>query len=109
MNYVDEQSGERCRKRHKFSRPHLSRKTSAEDNLTDMVKAALTWSDPKMSYLAYKMKSPSKRSKFDKDGEDQMNEYIDSDAEKRTSMPFSYDEQSDCTDGDCTSDDDDSD
>lgn len=53
MNFVDEQAGETSHQRHKFSRLHFARKTSAEDNLTDMMKEALTWSDPKLSYLSY--------------------------------------------------------
>lgn len=50
MNFVDEQAGERCHKRYKYIRPHLARKTSPENNLTDMMLNSLTWSDPKMSY-----------------------------------------------------------
>ncbi|XP_062550922.1 uncharacterized protein LOC134215829 [Armigeres subalbatus] len=49
LSFLDEQAGERCHKRYKFIRPHLSRKTSPETNLEDMMKASLTWSDPKMS------------------------------------------------------------
>lgn len=55
MNFVDEQAGERCHRRYKYARPHLARKTSAQDNLTDMLKHSLTWSDPKMSFLEYKL------------------------------------------------------
>lgn len=78
MNFVDEQSGERCHKRHKFSRPHLSRKTSAEDNLMDMMREALTWSDPKMSYLAYR----SYRAKIEKKCDIEMIEYFDQEKEE---------------------------
>lgn len=49
MNFVDEQSGERCHKVYKFIRPHLARKTSPEENLTDMMTEALTRSDPKLA------------------------------------------------------------
>lgn len=49
MNFVDEQAGERCRKKYKFSRTHLSRKSSAEDQMTDMMRSALAWSDMKMA------------------------------------------------------------
>ncbi|XP_065089025.1 uncharacterized protein LOC135710388 [Ochlerotatus camptorhynchus] len=49
MNFVDEQSGERCHKVYKFIRPHLARKTSPEENLTDMMTETLTRSDPKLA------------------------------------------------------------
>ncbi|XP_065079189.1 uncharacterized protein LOC135702117 [Ochlerotatus camptorhynchus] len=51
MNFVDEQAGERCHKRYKFTRPHLARKTSPEDSINDMMKTALAWSDVKFAHL----------------------------------------------------------
>lgn len=81
MNFVDEQAGERSHKRHKFSRPHLSRKSSAEDNLTDMMRAALAWSDPKMSYLEFMASSKRKQRRNDEKFEAQIAEYIDSEAD----------------------------
>lgn len=56
LNFIDEQSGERSHKRYKYSRPHLARKTSPEDNLTDMMRVSLAWSDPKLSDLEYRSK-----------------------------------------------------
>lgn len=64
MNFVDEQAGERCHKRYKYARPHLARKTSGKDNLTDLLRHSLTWSDPKMSYLEYKLQ-PKSRAEHD--------------------------------------------
>lgn len=63
MNFVDEQSGERLHKRHKFVRRQLSRKTSPESNLADMMVDALTWSDPKLSYHAHHIRSQCTESK----------------------------------------------
>lgn len=77
MNFVDEQSGERCHKRHKFSRPHLSRKTSAVDNLEDMVRAALCWSDPKMAYLTYQSSCRRNHKPIDEEFESEMAEFFD--------------------------------
>lgn len=54
MNFVDEQAGERMHKRHKFSRPNLARKTTPEDNMYDIMVAALAWSDIKISYTTFK-------------------------------------------------------
>lgn len=47
LSFADEQAGERCHKRSKYGRTYLSRKTSPENNLEDMMRLSLTWSDPK--------------------------------------------------------------
>lgn len=99
MNHVDEQSGERCHKRHKFARPHLSRKTSANDNLVDMMKAALAWSDTKMSYLEYQKSSHPKSWKIDETFEAEMEQYFDLEGEESREI-FSQD----LTCDDCHSD-----
>lgn len=75
MNFVDEQSGERCHKIYKFVRPHLARQTSPEDNLYDLMKAALARSDPKIACLAVKNAYDGKRTRKDDDFERKMNEY----------------------------------
>lgn len=66
LNFIDEQSGERSHKRYKYSRPHLARKTSSEDNLTDMMRVSLAWSDPKLSDLEFRSK-PHKAGESDSD------------------------------------------
>lgn len=76
LNFVDEQSGEKSHKRYKYSRPHLSRKNSAEDNLSDMMSCALAWSDPKMSYLSIKKCKRSKQRIGDDIFETKMQEYF---------------------------------
>ena len=47
---MDEQAGERCHKLYKKARTQLARKSTPEENITDMMKMSLAWSDPKMSY-----------------------------------------------------------
>lgn len=59
LSFIDEQSGERCHKRYKHARLHLARKTSPEDNLTDMMRMSLAWSDPKMSHLEFQSQRQS--------------------------------------------------
>lgn len=63
LNFADEQAGERCHRRSKFGRTHLSRKTSAEDNIIDMMRLSLVWSDPKLSDL--EIRTERKRKAYD--------------------------------------------
>lgn len=53
MSFLDEQAGERCHKRYKHGRTHLARKTSPEDNLLDLMRLSLAWSDIKMSHQEF--------------------------------------------------------
>lgn len=61
MSFVDEQPGERGHKRWRHARTHLSRKTSPEDNLLDIFKLALAWSDPKLADMNARSKPPKPR------------------------------------------------
>lgn len=56
LNFVNKQADERGHIRYKHARLHLSRNTSPEANITDMLKLSLARSDPKMSDEAYQVK-----------------------------------------------------
>lgn len=59
MSYIDEQAGERCHKRYKHARPFHARKTSPEDNLLDIMRLSLAWSDPKLSTIDVMLAKPN--------------------------------------------------
>lgn len=75
MSFVDEQAGERCHKKYKFSRTHLSRKTSAEDQMSDMMRSALAWSDMKMADHIIRTERPRRQRFPDKKFDLLMAEY----------------------------------
>lgn len=96
MNFVDEQAGEKCHKRYKFSRPHLSRKTSGEDQLSDMMRDALAWSDLKMADPLVRTEGPRQTGYKDKQFDKLLEKFCrDSHADSDD-----FDSESDSTDSD---------
>lgn len=72
---MDEQAGERCHKRYKHARTHLARKTNPEDNLLDVMRQSLTWSDLKMSHLEFYQRTSYTRHEKDKNFGKLMTQY----------------------------------
>lgn len=95
MNFIDEQSGERCHKRYKNARCSLARKTSPEDNLLDIMRMSLSWSDPNITHLEVRPRASKSK---DADFQQQL-EYYYAD----TSVPDDSFESADSCDS-CDSD-----
>ena len=107
MNFYDEQAGERCHKRFKHARSHLARQTSPEDNLMDMLKLSLTWSDPEMSDGAIRSHAIPKKDRKDAEFSDKMKYYFKE--ESVTDYDHLEDDDYDDDDTDNDTDDDDTD
>lgn len=104
MNFVDEQSGERCHKIYKFVRPHLARQTTPEENMYDLMKTALARSDPKIACLVDKS-TGGRKNRRDEDFEKEIEQYtIQSD--KMMSSDANYGDDDDSYENDDADDDD---
>lgn len=107
MNFVDEQSGERCHKIYKYVRRHLARQTSPEDNLFDLMKTALARSDPKIASLVVQNTSSERKMRRDDEFERKLKEYTVNSAPTADSLgdyadhcdwDYNYDSDSDTDD-----------
>lgn len=63
MAFYYEEGGESLHRRNKENRLFSARKTSPEDNLTDILVSALSWSDPSVAVLINSSKPATKNHK----------------------------------------------
>lgn len=104
MDCSDEQPGERVHKRIKHGRLNLARNTSPEDNLLDLERMSLIWSDPKLSDMAIRTKKREGRKRKDETFLAQMSFYYKDDNCDTASSDDDESNSDDDDDSDCDCD-----